>query len=274
MKRISSTRRQALAAYGSLLAASPLLRAQRLAGEPPGRIPPAQELINAAEFEAVAERKLDALTFAEIARQRAQRLRPYHVPAAPDDRYAADGSVHAAFRTKPVYAHSDRSAVAAEAISPGGRTGHGARRVRRQGAVGSVGRFELSDRSDRRAGRRRRSGIRSNYEPNMKEVRPPSRARHWRGMQGALRDHRRRIGGATSSAGVDWKDIDRLSKGISVPVVLKGVMSPDEARKAVASGAAGIVRFQLFGPLRLPASLRPSRCCRLLWMPWVGRCRS
>jgi isopentenyl diphosphate isomerase/L-lactate dehydrogenase-like FMN-dependent dehydrogenase len=40
---------------------------------------------------------------------------------------------------------------------------------------------------------------------------------------------------------VDWKEIDRLSKGIGVPVVLKGVMSPDEARKAAASGAAGIV---------------------------------
>src|SRR4029077_7613924 len=49
-------------------------------------------------------------------------------------------------------------------------------------------------------------------------------------------------GAATpSSAGVDWKEIDRFSKGIGVPVVLKGVMSPEEALKAAASGAAGIV---------------------------------
>ena len=67
MKRISPTRRQALAAYAALLAASPLSRAQKLAGEPPGRIPPVQELINAEEFEVVAGRKLDSLTFAEIA---------------------------------------------------------------------------------------------------------------------------------------------------------------------------------------------------------------
>src|SRR6185503_16489748 len=32
-----------------------------------GRIPPVQDLVNAAEFAAVAERKLDSLTFAEIA---------------------------------------------------------------------------------------------------------------------------------------------------------------------------------------------------------------
>src|SRR5439155_14079271 len=60
------TRRRALAAYGSLLAASPIARAQKLIGEPPGRIPPAQELLNSSEFEGVAQRKLDSLTFAEI----------------------------------------------------------------------------------------------------------------------------------------------------------------------------------------------------------------
>jgi hypothetical protein len=67
MKRISPTRRQALAAYASLLAASPRLRAQKLAGEAPRRIPPFQELLNPQEFEAVAERTLDGPTFAEIA---------------------------------------------------------------------------------------------------------------------------------------------------------------------------------------------------------------
>jgi 4-hydroxymandelate oxidase len=66
MKRLM-TRRQALGAYGSLFAASPLLHGQKLAGEPPGRIPPLAELVNSTEFEAVADRKLDRATFAEIA---------------------------------------------------------------------------------------------------------------------------------------------------------------------------------------------------------------
>ncbi|MDE3196603.1 MAG: alpha-hydroxy-acid oxidizing protein, partial [Acidobacteriota bacterium] len=39
----------------------------QLIGEPPGRIAPAAELVNTLEFEAMARRKLDSLTFAPIA---------------------------------------------------------------------------------------------------------------------------------------------------------------------------------------------------------------
>src|SRR4051812_26973464 len=67
MRNYVLTRRQALAGYGSMLANAPRLRAQKLAGEPQGRIPPVQELVNAAEFEGIAQRKLDGRTFAEIA---------------------------------------------------------------------------------------------------------------------------------------------------------------------------------------------------------------
>src|SRR5207248_3098411 len=35
--------------------------------------------------------------------------------------------------------------------------------------------------------------------------------------------------------------IDRLRQGLQVPVLLKGIMSPDEARKAVGMGVHGIV---------------------------------
>jgi 4-hydroxymandelate oxidase len=47
--------------------------------------------------------------------------------------------------------------------------------------------------------------------------------------------------GTALTAGVDWSAIDRLRQGIGVPVLLKGVMSPEEARKAVAAGLQGIV---------------------------------
>src|SRR5207244_2663927 len=43
------------------------VRGQTLIGEPPGRIPPVQDLVNAEEFAAIAQRKLDSLTYAEIA---------------------------------------------------------------------------------------------------------------------------------------------------------------------------------------------------------------
>src|SRR5438874_9994578 len=68
MSRVPFTRREALAAFASFLASSPLLNGQpKLIGEPPGRIAPVGELVNAFEFEAMAQRKLDPLSFAEIA---------------------------------------------------------------------------------------------------------------------------------------------------------------------------------------------------------------
>jgi 4-hydroxymandelate oxidase len=41
--------------------------------------------------------------------------------------------------------------------------------------------------------------------------------------------------------GLNWSAIDRLRQGIRVPVLLKGIMSPEEARMAVERGIAGIV---------------------------------
>jgi 4-hydroxymandelate oxidase len=40
---------------------------------------------------------------------------------------------------------------------------------------------------------------------------------------------------------LDWSAIDRLRQGIRVPMLLKGIMSPEEARKGVERGIAGIV---------------------------------
>ena len=67
MKWTNLTRRRALAASGSILGGSRLLKAQKLVGEPPGRIAPAAELVNAYEFEVMAGRKLGGATYAEIA---------------------------------------------------------------------------------------------------------------------------------------------------------------------------------------------------------------
>jgi 4-hydroxymandelate oxidase len=46
---------------------------------------------------------------------------------------------------------------------------------------------------------------------------------------------------AARTTGVDWSAMDRLRKGLTVPVVLKGVMTPEGAQKAVAMGVQGIV---------------------------------
>ncbi len=41
--------------------------------------------------------------------------------------------------------------------------------------------------------------------------------------------------------GADWSAIDRLRQGLRIPVVLKGIMSPEEARAAIGKGIDGIV---------------------------------
>jgi isopentenyl diphosphate isomerase/L-lactate dehydrogenase-like FMN-dependent dehydrogenase len=41
--------------------------------------------------------------------------------------------------------------------------------------------------------------------------------------------------------GSDWSAIDRLRQGLRIPVVLKGIMSPEEARAAIGKGIDGIM---------------------------------
>ena len=73
MKRFDFSRRQAVAAFGSLLAGARRAQPQELIGEPPGRVPPPSELVNAFEFERMASRKLDSALYAEIAVDVARR---------------------------------------------------------------------------------------------------------------------------------------------------------------------------------------------------------
>jgi len=46
---------------------------------------------------------------------------------------------------------------------------------------------------------------------------------------------------APANAGIPWKTIAALRRGLDVPVIVKGVMTPDEARVAVNDGAQGVV---------------------------------
>ncbi|HTI52122.1 MAG TPA: alpha-hydroxy-acid oxidizing protein [Planctomycetaceae bacterium] len=49
------------------------------------------------------------------------------------------------------------------------------------------------------------------------------------------------VAGAALRAGIDWSALDRLRKGVSAPVLLKGIMSPEEARRAVSAGLQGVI---------------------------------
>ncbi len=46
---------------------------------------------------------------------------------------------------------------------------------------------------------------------------------------------------APASARIDWAAVDAVIKGTSLPVIVKGITSPQDAREAVARGAKGVV---------------------------------
>jgi isopentenyl diphosphate isomerase/L-lactate dehydrogenase-like FMN-dependent dehydrogenase len=60
----------------------------------------------------------------------------------------------------------------------------------------------------------------------------------------------------------DWSAIDRLRKGLTVPFLLKGVLSPEEAQKAVERGVQGIIVSSYRGStgsgLATPIEMLPS----------------
>jgi 4-hydroxymandelate oxidase len=45
----------------------------------------------------------------------------------------------------------------------------------------------------------------------------------------------------TAGASVDWKSVDRLRAAVSLPVVLKGIVRPEDARSSVKNGVQGII---------------------------------
>jgi 4-hydroxymandelate oxidase len=241
------TRRQALAAYASLLAASPL-PAQKLAGEPPGRIPPVQELLNAAEFEAVAGRKLDSLTLAEIAgSERGAFDRITLRPRLAIDSRQLD-------LTAELFGQSLFTPILIGPLSRQKRFHPEGELAMARGATAAKAVMVVADRSsypvDQIAAQAKTPLWYQVYEdPDVDQV----RTRVERAVGAGCKVLCVTVGSETASetasetprspltAGIDWSAIDRLRKSLAVPVVLKGVMSPEEARKAVASGVQGIV---------------------------------
>jgi len=242
------TRREALAGYAGLMASA--LRAQRLVGEAPGRIPPVAELLNALEFESVAERKLGSLAFAQIAgteRAALDRItfRPRMMvdttkmdlsselfgqslftpilvgPLAEQKRFHPEGEVammRGASAAKAVMVVSGGSSMPLQQIASAA-AGPWWYQVYLQKDMGRV-----------------RTAVRDATALGCKVLCV---------TMGSIDD------GAT--AGVDWRAIDQLRQGLTIPVVLKGVMSPEEAMKAISSGIQGIV-VSSYSPRAVPGT--------------------
>jgi 4-hydroxymandelate oxidase len=230
-----------MAAYGALIAASRTSPAQELAGEPPGRIPPIEGLVNASEFRAVAERKLNRAAFSEIEggdRAAFERItfRPRLMidsrqldlttelfgqslftpillgPVADQKRYHPEGELAMA-----------RGAAAAKTIVVvAGRSSYPIDQIAEQAKTPLWYQIDL--------------------DGDLNE----NRARVERALQAGCKVLCVTAGegpgaGAPLTAGVDWSALERLRQAVKLPLVLKGVMSAAEAKRAVSAGIQGLV---------------------------------
>lgn len=233
------TRRQAVAGYASLLAGSPLLRGQKLVGEPPGRIAPVQELVNVFEFESMAQRKLDAHDFAEIAgSDRAAFDRITFQPRLMVDTTKMDLSA-------TLFGQSLFTPILIGPVSQQKRFHPQGELAMVRGASAAKAVMVVADRSSypvEEIAAQAKTTLW--YQVFPQADMSPVLARVQQAIQAGCKAVCVTVGtteDATSTAGVDWSALDRLRRGISVPVLLKGVMSAEEAKKAAGIGAQGIV---------------------------------
>ena len=231
------TRRRALTMYGSFVAGVRWAGAQQLVGEPPGRIPPVDELVNAAEFRAIAQRKLDSLTFAGV-----------------------EGSEGAAFERitfRPrLMVDSREINLTAEVLGQTLFTPILVGPVANQKQYHPEGELAMA-RGASAAKAVMVVSARSSYP--IEQVAAQAPLWYQIHLEGDGVENRKRVDhaigvgckvicvtagveeGAAPRAGIDWGALTRLCKAVQAPVVLKGVMSPEEARKAVGAGARGVI---------------------------------
>jgi 4-hydroxymandelate oxidase len=243
------TRRSALAALGAWQAASPLLKGQetrwpRSIGEPPGRIAPLDELLNTFEIEAMAERKLASTTFSAIAggdRNSFDHIifRPRRYinaeevdltttlfgdtmytpilvgPASEQQRFHPEGelaTVRGASAVKTSMVISERSSQPIEKIVSEAKVSLW---------------YQIFPQAD--------------MTPALSNVQRAVKA----GCKvvilsvGAIRDPASIA--AKGSPRPTWTVVEQLRQAAKVPVVLKGVMSPDEAVAAAGKGVDGVI---------------------------------
>ena len=263
MKRTALTRRQALAGVGSLAAASPLISGQppEVAGEPPGRIAPRAELVNVLEFEKMAERKLAPALYETIAgsdRSFFDRItfRPRMMvptthldlsrelfgekmfapvmagPIAKLQTYHPDGEAgmaRAASAAKAWMVVSSEASMPLEKIAAGSST---------------ILWYQVFPEADASAARAKMNqAVKSGCKAICITTGVPFRNAPAGSTPAKLAE--------MSRPALNWDVIDQMRQGIHVPVLIKGIMTPDEAEAAVKRGIQGIV-VSNYGGLLVP----------------------
>ena len=204
--------------------------AQTSMGEPPGRMAPVRELANTFEFEAMARRSLSAAAFAEISgsdRSAFERItfRPRMMVNTTNLDLTAElfgqslfapilvgpTSEQKRFHPEGELATARGASAAKTAMVVSGRSSYPIKEIAAQPATTFW--YQVHPEPDADAQRRR---IDEAVDLGCKAL-------------------------CITIGGADWSAIDRLRQGLRIPVVLKGIMSAEEARAAIGKGIDGIV---------------------------------
>ena len=78
---------------------------------------------------------------------------------------------------------------------------------------------------------------------------------------------------AVRSRSLTWKDLDWFRSVTKLPIVLKGVLHPDDAEQAVKAGVDAIIVSNHGGRALDGVARRPSTRCREWRSAWPGACR-
>lgn len=247
------TRREALAAFASLMAAPPALRSQQqppLIGEAPGRIAPLAELVNSLEFEPMAQRKLSGALYREIAgSDRAALERITFRPRAMVPTTDLD-------LTTDLFGDKMFAPILAGPMADQKRFHPEGELATVRGASAAKSAMVLSSRSsipvEQIAARAECSLW---YQVYPEHDLDSLKAR----LQQAVKSGCKAVCITVGTAGtgkLDWASVNRLRQGLAVPVVLKGIMNAEEAATAVQRGLQGIV-VSNYGGSNLRGAITP-----------------
>jgi len=248
---VKFTRRAALSSLGFWAAGSPLLNAQ--GGEPAGRIAPRAQLLNTLEFEAMAERKLGSAAYSAIAggdRRAFERMifRPRMMvvtenmdlsldlfgdkmfapilvgPASDQQRFhpeAEVATVNGAAAAKAGVIVSDRSSQPLEKIAANSKTVLWYQIYPQPDMAPVLNRVQQAVKAGCKAVC---LTVGTPYTPFSVDVAPtPSKL------------------AVMANPQMNWATVDQIRRTAKVPVLLKGIMSAEEARAGLEKGVEGII---------------------------------
>jgi len=254
---IESTRRRVLQSLGLWMAGSPLLQAQsaepRPMSEPPGRITPREEVLHALEFEEMARRSLPLRLAAKITGQEDRK---------PFDRIVLHPrvmvDVHKLDLTLDLLGTKMYAPILVGPASNQRRFHDEGELAVVRGAAAAQAAAVISSRSSYPIEKiAAETDAALWYQVYPEADMTPVLARLRQAVQAGCRavcitigtPYRPAAPGSSSplelapvaSPQVDWAIVDQVRQAAAVPVLLKGVMSPEEAQASVEQGVNGIV---------------------------------